>query len=90
MVLTEFPKVVGPKSLVAQNHMKEFDPEYELHHPLLIVKAVDPGCTLELQIENCRTGQVTRITTTDDSDTDRRAFEEALIATFRAAWGKFK
>src|SRR3990167_1866534 len=29
----------------------EFDPQSETHHPLLIIKAVEPGCTTELQIE---------------------------------------
>lgn len=72
--------------LVAQQRMKEFDPECELHFPLVIVKAVDPGCTLELQIENAVTGRVTRLTSTDDSQHDMQEFEAALIINFREAW----
>lgn len=74
------------KPLVAEQSMKEFDPECERHKPLLIVKAVDPGCTLELQIENCITGQVMRLTTTDHPESDSKRFEDALIKAFREAW----
>ena len=70
--------------------MKEFDPECERHYPLLTVKAVDPGCTIELQIECAITGRVTRLTTTDDSKTDDAAFEAAIIAAFRHAWSSAK
>jgi hypothetical protein len=72
------------KPLVAQQRMMEFDSECEKHFPLLVVKAVDPGCTLELQIEDARTGQITRLTTTDGDD--RAVFEAALLKAFRAAW----
>jgi hypothetical protein len=72
------------KELVAQSNMKEFDPECELHRPVLIIKAVDPGCTLELQIEDCITGKVIRLTTTDRDDMPE--FEKAILEAFRAAW----
>lgn len=74
------------KSLVAQQRMKEFDPECELHRPLLIVKTVDPGCTTELQIEDCRSGRVVRLTTTDNEVRDALEFESALLDAFRKAW----
>lgn len=70
------------KKLVAQSSMKEFDPECELHKPLLIVKAIDPGCTKELQIENCLTGRVVRLTTTESSENDLLAFRNALMVEF--------
>lgn len=57
---------------------------FELHKPLLIIKAVDPGCTLELQIENCANGEVTRLTTTDKDDLPE--FEMAVVKAFRTAW----
>ena len=76
------------KPLVAEQHMKEFDPECERHLPVLIVKAVDPGCTLELQIEDCTTGKVTRLTTTEDPNQDLASFEAAVLSAFRAAWRK--
>lgn len=75
-----------PKPLVAHQKMREFDPECELHLPLLYVKVVDPGCTRELQIENCVTGQVVRLTTTDSESHDKEAFEKALLAAFRQVW----
>ena len=71
------------KALVAQLNMAEFDPECERHYPLLIIKRVDPGCTLELQIENAVTGHVTRLTTTDDPDDDRRTFEAAVLKSLK-------
>lgn len=74
------------KPLVAQQQMKEFDPECELHRPLLIVKAVDPGCTTELQIEDCRSGRVVRLTTTDNEVRDALEFEAAILDVFRKAW----
>lgn len=74
------------KKLVAQQRMKEFDLECELHHPLLIVKAVDPGCTTELQIENCVTGKIVRLTTTDESVADMNKFIDAVCDEFRKAW----
>ncbi len=68
--------------------MKEFDPECELHYPLLIIKAVDPGCTLELQIENAVTGKVIRLTTTDDPSNDHRTFHQAVQEALDNAWAK--
>ena len=76
------------KKLVAQQSgMKEFDPECETHRPVLIIKAVDPGCTLELQIEMCASGRVVRITTTDNPEDDMTSFEAAIIKAFREVWG---
>ena len=74
------------KPLVAEQKMKEFDPECERHQPLLIIKVVDPGCTLELQIENCKTGHVTRLTSTDSEEYDTRMFVEEIIKQFKIAW----
>lgn len=74
------------KPLVALQRMNEFDPECERHHPLLIIKEVDPGCTTELQIELCRTGYIIRLSTTEDPEADDKRFEEAILAAFRAAW----
>lgn len=77
------------KPLVAHQNMQEFDPECEKHFPLLVVKAVDPGCTIELQIENGITGKVTRLSSTESIDRDRDAFEKALLSAFRNAWSHF-
>lgn len=75
------------KPLVAQTPgMLEFDPELEVHLPLLYVKAVDPGCTWELQIELAHSGKVIRLTTTDSDLRDRKAFEKALVEAFWLAW----
>ena len=49
---------------------REFDPSAETHNFGFLVKIVDPGCTLELQIEE-RSGRVTRVTSTEDADADR-------------------
>ncbi len=73
------------KPLVAQQSMKEFDPECERHYPLITVKAVDPGCTLEFQIENALTGQVTRITTTESEDDDMKTVRQAILEQFAYA-----
>lgn len=74
------------KPLVADQSMKEFDPECERHFPLLIIKSIDPGCTRELQIEVCLTGEVVRITSTESAARDREVFEAAILNAFRAAW----
>lgn len=74
------------KKLVAEQNMLEFDPECERHWPLLTIKKVDPGCTMELQIEIAYTGEVIRLTTTDDEAGDDARFEAAVLAAFRKAW----
>jgi hypothetical protein len=66
--------------------MPEFDPKTERHFPLLIVKYVEPGCTTELQIENCISGEVHRFTTTDNSTKDDELFEKMVLEAYRAAW----
>lgn len=66
--------------------MSEFDPTSERHFPLLIIKAVEPGCTTELQIEDVQSGKVTRLTTTEDADQDEALFEHAVLEAFRAAF----
>lgn len=71
------PAYEPPVRAVDTGH--EFNPETETHHFGLLVKFVDPGCTLELQIEEC-TGRVTRLTTTDNSEADLRAFKAAVDA----------
>ena len=64
----------------------EFDPTSETHHPLLIIKAVEPGCTTELQIEDARIGKVVRLTTTDRPANDDAVFEAAVVSAWRVAW----
>lgn len=75
------------KKLIAHHDgkMMEFDPRAELHNPILIVKLVDPGCTVELQIEDCATGRVLRFTTTDNRDDDVKLFSEELLKAFHTA-----
>lgn len=68
----------------------EFDPTSERHFALLIVKAVEPGCTTELQIEDVVSGDVTRITTTDDAATDDAAFASAVSAAWARAWTAYQ
>lgn len=75
--------------LVAQLNMKEFDPTKEKHHPLLIIKAVDPGCTLELQIEDAVSGEVVRITTTESESSDQEVMVAKIVAMFTRAWENF-
>jgi len=67
----------------------EFNPESEKHFPLLILKAVEPGCTLELQIEDVVSGKVTRATTMDSAEEDREVFESLVLEAFREAWSKY-
>ena len=59
----------------------QFDPETETHHFGFLVKVVEPGCTLEVQIEE-RSGRVTRVTTTESQSHDdvviRKAVNDAL------------
>ena len=57
----------------------EFDPETECHYTIFAVKAGDPGCTLEVQIEE-RSGRVTRLTTTEDSKQDRQTIQDSVLA----------
>lgn len=64
----------------------EFDPTSEKHFPLLIIKAVEPGCTTELQIENTLTGEVTRFTTTEDPSDDEKVFATAIQIAWEKAW----
>jgi hypothetical protein len=78
------------RKLRAQDNMKEFDPTSEQHWPLLIVKAVDGGCTTELQIENATNGDVTRVTTTDNEEFDDDEMERALQEAFQIAWNNLK
>lgn len=75
------------KELVAQTPggMREFDPECERHYVLLIIKAVDPGCTLELQVE-CADGRVFRDTTRDDPASDKARFKNLILEQFDRMW----
>jgi hypothetical protein len=66
--------------------VSEFDPTSERHFPLLIIKTVEPKCTTELQIEVCDSGEVIRLTTTDDSDFDNAVFEAEVLDAWRSAW----
>lgn len=63
----------------------EFDPTTEQHFPLLLIKAVEPGCTTEIQLELID-GTVMRFTTTEDADQDDKLFEEKVLDCFRYAW----
>lgn len=65
---------------------REFDPRSERHHPLLIIKAVEPGCTTELQIEDVATGRIVRLTTAENADEDDALFEREVLAAWRRAW----
>lgn len=77
------------KPLVAHQNMKEFDPECEQHFPLLIVKAVEPGCTTEIQIEEAISGKVHRLTTTENERADIAEFKKALLIAFDNAWQSY-
>lgn len=70
--------------------MKEFDPTTERHYGLLYIKAVEPGCTMEWQIENLLTGRIIRGTTTDDPADDRVKFVSAVVDAATAAWEKYQ
>lgn len=74
------------ENLVALSNMKEFNPAFERHFPVLIVKAVDPGCTLELQIESAHDGSVIRLTTTESPEVDKKVFLKAVTDAFTKAW----
>ena len=57
----------------------EFDPTSERHMFGFVVKVVDPGCTIEVQIEEAD-GTVTRITTTESRLSDGVAITQAIMA----------
>lgn len=67
---------------------REFDPSTEVHHFAFTVKIVDPGCTLELQIEE-RSGRITRLTTTDNPVADKLQFTAAVVGALRRAMQGF-
>lgn len=69
--------------------MKEFDPSCERHYPLFSVKAVEPGCTTEWQLENAQTGEVVRVTTTEDPAADSAACLHAVIKMATEAWHEY-
>lgn len=69
--------------------MAEFDPKSERHFPLLIIKAVEPGCTTELQIEETISGRVVRLTTAEDAERDEKLFDREVLAAFRRAWNAY-
>lgn len=58
---------------------KEFDPTTETHHFGFVVKIVDPGCTIEVQIEEA-SGRVTRVTTTENIFLDHKNIRTAVMA----------
>jgi hypothetical protein len=66
-----------PETFAALTGNKQFEPTSETHHFGFVVKAVDPGCTLEVQIEE-RDGRVTRLTTTESTSDDREAIRAAI------------
>lgn len=61
---------------------KEFDPTKEKHLFGFVVKSVDPGCTLEMQIED-NEGGVYRFTSTDDRAADFEEFSRMVNEAFR-------
>lgn len=56
----------------------QFEPTTEVHHFGFVVKVVNPGCTLEVQIEE-RSGRVTRLTTTEDQLDDHAVVRRAVF-----------
>lgn len=69
--------------------MREFDPSSERHYPLFSVVAVEPGCTTEWQFVNHQTGEVTRITTTDNPAIDEQAFHHAALEVAKQSWKSY-
>ena len=57
---------------------RQFEPSTETHHMGFIVKMVDPGCTLEVQVEE-RSGRVTRVTTTESSEDDHAVIRRIVF-----------
>ena len=47
------------------------------YYPALVVRFVDPGCTLELQVD--QPDRCVRVTTTECGVVDRLAFRRAVI-----------
>jgi hypothetical protein len=66
----------------------EFDPSSELHHFGFLVKAVDPGCTVELQIEE-KNGHVVRITSTESPERDFEVMRSAVVAAFERFFQRY-
>lgn len=60
---------------------KEFDPTKEKHHFGFVVKSVNPGCTLEMQIED-NEGNVTRVTSTENKEEDKYEFSKVVLEAF--------
>lgn len=69
------------KLLNAELGNKEFDPTKEKHHFGFVVKAINPGCTVEMQIEDSE-GTVTRITSTESRQDDYNAMYAAVNHAF--------
>ena len=67
----------------------EFDPKSEKHFVAMVVKFVDPGCTLELQIEESD-GTVTRLTSTENPTADKSEFMLAVTQAFERSMKRFK
>lgn len=57
---------------------RQFEPSTETHNFGFLVKIVDPGCTLEVQIEE-RSGRVTRITTTESRARDKEVIHATVL-----------
>lgn len=68
---------------------RQFEPETETHHFGFLVKVVEPGCTLEMQIEE-RSGRVMRLTTTESASVDRTAFHKAVNDALDRMLDEFK
>lgn len=78
-----------PDRYAADPASRQFEPSSETHHFGFMVKAVDPGCTLEVQIEEID-GRVTRITTTENTEADKREIEASVLQAlnrFMALYG---
>lgn len=67
---------------VSEGKMQQFDPASERHYFGFQVKVVDPGCTLEYQVEEAD-GTVTRLTTTEDSVADSNQLQNIVADVVR-------
>lgn len=63
------------------NAMEFNSAQTEVHQFGFLVKTIDAGCALELQIEE-RSGRVTRLTTTENAEYDIQTIEKAIIDAF--------
>lgn len=65
-----------------------YDPMSEKHFPLLVVKIIDNGNEEELQIENCRTGGITRLS--PDGQFDSRTIETTVALCLKSVLREYQ